>query len=951
MDIQAEPMDPQSFSFGPYVLLPQRQLLLLNGTPIRLGGRALDILTVLVQRQGELVTKRELLDQVCPETVVEAGNHKENITRLRRVLGEGPEAPKYIVTVVGRGYRFIGTVQTRPLSADLHELPANPPRTHNLPTGTAHIFGRAPAIEAICRELEVSRLVSIVGAGGIGKTTVALAVAEKALGAFKDGIWLVDLAVLKDPDLVPNAIAASVGVISNLPTTFAAVCEHLHEREVLLVLDSCEHIVEATADYAARILAVAAGVKILVTSREPLGMDGERVRRLPGLGTPPAGSGLKAQDALAFPAVQLFIKRATDRLESFEFRDADAPAVSEICRRLDGLALAIELAATRIDAFGVGGLLNQLDNRFRLLIGRRAGPERHRTLAATLAWSYSLLSAEEATLLRAVSVFSGVFDAEGAAAVSARDRAEVVECLAQLEAQSLLAIDLDAGDIAYRLLETTRADCFERLWEQAEDRTVRQRHAEHVCAVLERATSEWAKRPAHEWTIDYGRVLDDLRDALAWTATDPANRSLRIRLTLAGILLWNHFSLTEECRAHVSRAVEDLEAAGLSGTEYEMKLNLWLGSSTMVTRDFKPLTLASMRRALEIATQTDNTEYRLRCLSAISVYELWTGGHEAGLRFLDEFVAIAAEKDPSALPEGEVHTAIADLFLGRLQSASRRLESLRQRDLRYFNRSYDVRYLADTLVLLEGVLSHVQWLMGFPDTAARTAAAALERAHPNHHHLSFNNALNYACPVAFWSGRDAECGHLVERLAKHVKQHGIVARRPVAMFYSAALASRSATAEPDAVANLQKAVIEFRNINHLTRIGYYLSVVAAALAREGRLDEAESTILEASAATLAQGEAWCLPEVLRVHASILLAKGRTGEAESVLLEALRVAEQTHALAWRLRAANDLAVIWCATSKAQEARAMLMPIYSAFTEGFDTGDLLTASRLLSSIPAS
>lgn len=941
---------PWAFSFGPYLLVPDRHLLLCDGTPVRLGGRALDILAALVRRPGELVTKRELLELVWPDTVVEEGNLKVHVTGLRRVLGEGPDAPRYIATVIGRGYRFISPVHASRFTADTAVTPTHAARTHNLPTGIANVFGRTCEIESICRDLETTRLVSIVGAGGIGKTTVALAVCDKVLGAFNDGVWLVDLAVLKDPDLVPNAIAASIGVLSHLPTTFAAVCDHLRERELLLVLDSCEHIVEATSDWVGRLLETAPGVKILVTSREPLVMAGELLRRLPGLETPPSGSCLRAQDALAFPAVQLFVERATDRLESFVLRDADAPAVGEICRRLDGLALAIELAASRIDAFGVSGLLRQLDDRFRLLIGRRAGPERHRTLSATLDWSYGLLSPDEAKLLRAVSVFAGVFDIEGAAAVSGLACTEVVDALAHLAEQSLLAIDVDAGEIAYRLLETTRADCFERLWEKAEDRIVRQRHADHVCTVLERATAEWAKRPAHEWALDYGRVLDDLRDALAWTGTETGDRTLRIRLTLAGILLWNHFSLTEECRAHVSHAVEDLEPAGLAGTEYEMKLKLWLGSSTMVTRNFKPQTLNAMRRALEIATHADNTEYRLRCLSAISLYDLWTGGHEGALHTLKEFIAVAAASDPSALPEGEVHIAIAELFLGRLQDAWRRLESLRQRDLRYFNRSYDVRYLADTLTLLVSVLSHVQWLMGFPDTAARTAAAAIDRAHPSHHHLSFNNSLNYACAVAFWSGRHADCSRYVEQLTMHVKQHGIIARRPVAMFYGAALACTAPSASPGAVDDLLRAVDEFRNINHLTRMGYYLSVVADALARAGRIDEAQSVIEDAVSTARSQKENWCMPEVLRVHAGILAARGQRDAAESVLLDSMNIAQETYALAWRLRSANDLAKLWCASSRVSEAQAMLAPIYGAFTEGFETRDLLIAARILSAVPS-
>ena len=940
---------PRSFAFGHFVLLPERQLLLNGDVPVRIGGRALDILTALVERPGEVVSKRQLIARAWPDVVVDDANLKVNMVALRRVLGDESGAAQYVATVTGRGYRFIAPVQASPSHAPaVAALPATERRSHNLPTGTTRIFGRANEIEAIWRELEASRLVSIVGAGGIGKTTVAVAVAELAVGSTRDGVWLIDLALLKDPDLVPNAIAAAIGVVAHLPTTFASVCEYLRDREMLLVLDSCEHLIDATASCVSQMLAEAAGVKIIVTSREPLVVSGECVRRLRGLETPPPEACLNAEESLTFPAIQLFVDRASDRLESFRLGDADAQAVADICRKLDGLALAIELAATRIEAFGVGGLLKQLDDRFRLLVGRRAGPERHRTLAATLDWSYSLLSPAEAAVLRAVSVFAGVFDIDGAAAVSNIARSEVAQFLAHLAAKSLLAIDLDAGDIAYRLLETTRADCFERLWASGEDQMVRQRHAEHTCAVLERASTEWAKRPAREWAIDYGRVLDDLRDALAWTGTDPKNRSLRIRLTLAGILLWNHFSLTEECRAHVSQAVDEFESAGLTGTEFEMKLKLWLGGSTMVTRDFKPQTLSSMRRALEIAVQLDDTEYRLRCLSAISLYELWTGGHEAGLRTLEEFLSVAAANDPSALPEGEVHAALAELFLGRLQSAERRFKHLRKRDLSYFKGSYRVRYLADSFVLMESALSHLQWLMGFPDTAARTATAAIERARPTQHHLSLNNALSYACPIPFWSGHYEKCDQYAAMLAENVKRHGFVARRPVAMFYRAASECAQEGASHLGLADLLHSIEEFRDINHLTRMPYYLGVVAEALVHHGRLGEAEATIREAIDLAHAYGEGWCLPEVLRIQALVLNAKGLATAAEAVLLESMAIAQASSALSWRLRAANDLAKIWCARSARDEARKMLLPIYNEFTEGFSTRDLLVASALLTSL---
>ena len=449
---------PQSYVFGPFVLVPARQSLLHGDVPVRIGSRAMDILTVLVEHAGELVSKSELIARVWPNTVVDESNLKVNIAALRRVLGDGgPDDARYIATVTGRGYKLIAPVSPG-ASADIAAVPAPAlARRHNLPTGTTRVIGRADAIDAIQRDFEVSRLVTIVGPGGIGKTTVALAAAEHAIASFRDGVWLIDLAPTRDPALLPSAIGAVLGITGNTASMLELLCLSLRDREMLLVVDSCEHLIDAAAACIAQILATAAGVKILVTSREPLELNGERVRRLAGLATPPSSEHLNAEEALTFSAVQLFVDRATDRLDTFRLSDAEAPTVAEICRKLDGLALAIELAATRIDAFGVRGLVKQLDNRFRLLVGRRSGPERHRTLTATLGWSYSLLAPGEAAVLCAVSVFAGVFDIDGASAVAAMPPAETAEVLAQLSAKSLLMTDLASDGIAYRLLETTHS--------------------------------------------------------------------------------------------------------------------------------------------------------------------------------------------------------------------------------------------------------------------------------------------------------------------------------------------------------------------------------------------------------------------------------------------------------------------------------------------------------------
>jgi predicted ATPase/DNA-binding winged helix-turn-helix (wHTH) protein len=941
-------VQPRSYRFGPFVLVPERQQLLLDGVPVRIGGRALDILTALVEHAGEVVGKRALMARVWPDVVVDEGNLKVNMAALRRALGDGSvtTAGAYVATVIGRGYRFVAPVESMGVSALEPHAPAAPRPGHNLPIGTTRIFGRTDVIESLSAELDTGRLVSIVGPGGIGKTTVALAVAERSLDKFPDGVWLIDLATLTDPELVPNAIAAAIGVGVTSADMLASTCDFLRARRMLLLLDSCEHVIDAAAGCVERILARAAGVRVLATSREPLMVNRERVRRLLGLTSPPEGATVGAEDALRYPAIQLFVERACERLDSYSLSDADAPVVADICRRLDGMALAIELAATRVDVFGVAGLLSQLNDRFSVLTGRRAGPERHRTLAATIEWSFGLLSPGEAAFLQAMAVFSGPFDAEGALAVSATTRSDALASLAQLADKSLVATDIDGDRIAYRLMDTTRSHCLERLLASGEVGRARQRHAEHICAVLERATEEWARQPPSEWGAVYGRVIDDLRSALDWTSRDETNRALRIRLTLAGILLWNHFSLTAECRLHVSKAVQELEATGLSGTEFEMKLKLWLGGSSMFTEGLKPLAMETLQRALAIAIRIGNTDYRLRCLIMIGIYELFTGEHEAGIRTVEAFATLASSEDPLVLPEGEVHFGIGELFLGQLQNARHRLETLQRRDIRD-----GVRYLSDPKVMVGTVLTQVQWLTGSPDTAMRTAVDTVALAERTKHHLSLNNILSYACPVYLWSGDFVECDRMVGLLEEHVMRHGIVARRPLALFYRAALDRVREGASAAVIDRLKEAIEDFRRTNHFARMPYYLGVLADAQRAAGDLGEADATIRQALDIARQQNEGWILPEVLRVQAAVLLDQGHPQEAEQRLLKSMTKAQMVNALSWRLRAAVDLATLWRSSPKEKSARPMLQAVFDQFTEGFATQDLSAAARMLETRTAS
>src|SRR5438270_6373284 len=486
-------MDEQAISFGPYRLLAAQRLLLEGDTPVRLGSRAFDTLAALVGRAGEVVGKEELIARVWPQTFVEDANLKIQVSALRRALGDGHAGRRFIVTVPGRGYNFVAAVSLEePPRASLPPTIA-PAGVHNLPLAVTRMIGRDETVTALISRLSRQRLVTILGPGGIGKTTLALAVAERMIADYEHGVWLVDLAPLGDPRLVPSAVATVLGLEIHTEDPLAGLVAGLRDKRMLLLLDNCEHVIEAAAGLAAAVLSGVPRVNILATSREPLGVAGEREHRLGPLGSPPSSSGLMDAEAAAFPAVQLFVERVTAIVDDFALTDANAQPIVEICRRLDGLPLAIEFAAPRVGVLGVRGLAAGLDRSLPLLTARRrTAMPRHRTMRAVIDWSYGLLSEDEQLFFRALGLFAGGFTVEAAAAVAldpATTRIDPIDRLADQVAKSLVVADVSGARPRFRLLDTTRAYAIEQLDESSEREQVAHRHAEHYHELLEIAAT------------------------------------------------------------------------------------------------------------------------------------------------------------------------------------------------------------------------------------------------------------------------------------------------------------------------------------------------------------------------------------------------------------------------------------------------------------------------------
>ena len=404
--------------------------------------------------------------------------------------------------------------------------PADPPpalagpERHNLPFAMSTFIGRESELQEITTLLLKRRGLTIVGSGGVGKTRVALRVGMEVLPQFQDGVWLVELAPLADGGLVAEALCRVIGApVSGANSAVDVAVAFLRQKKMLILLDNCEHLLGASAELTTSLLAQCPGVSVLATSREPLKVPGEMVYKLPTLPVPKPGEGMRADEALGFASVQLLVQRAADSGGGYRFCDADAPAVSKICRRLDGVAMAIELAAARFTVLKPADVASRLENAFRLLnSGGKSPLQRHQTLWATIDWSHSLLAESEQVLMRRLSVFVDGFSLAGATAAAEGDGLEpddVLDLLELLVDKSLVTVDHSGSTPRFRMLEATRHYAREKL--KASGETGRDRLAAmYLAEFYQRAESTWPTMPTEAWLEEFAPEVENLRAAIDW---------------------------------------------------------------------------------------------------------------------------------------------------------------------------------------------------------------------------------------------------------------------------------------------------------------------------------------------------------------------------------------------------------------------------------------------------
>jgi len=908
-----------------------RRELRVRGVPAPIGARAFEIVELLVRSAGEVVAKNQLMDQLWPGAIVSDNAIQVHISAVRKALGS---QRRLVKTDPGRGYRLLGTWTAR-VQAMTRPSIGRPRMPHtgetpvgNLPQSTTHLVGRADAVQRLQDLVSAYRAVTLTGTGGIGKTTLALEVARRVVGEFAEGGWLVELASLSDPNLVTTAVAhvLRLGIPSDAVAP-AAVARAIGEKKLLLVMDNCEHLIGAVASLAEVVLASCPSTTIISTSREILRISGEHVYRVSSLSVPAAGQ-IESAQILEHSAPALFVARAREAGLDLPANAKYMSTIGTICRRLDGIPLAIEFAAARAATLGIEQVEIGLRDRFALLTSeRRTALPRHRTLRATLDWSYQLLADSERALLHCLAFFVTPFSLEAVRTVGGAEmtEADIVDGVGGLVGKSLILKAADSVTAEYSLLETIRAYALGRLAESGAFTRAARRHAEYFLKVLGNLENDVRTMSSDQHWVTFRRWADEIHAALEWAFSAEGDPAIGVALTIAAVPLWSELSRHSAARRHVEQALQHAE----TGSDQEMRLRIALGQSLWYLGPGTDAIGQNFTRALDIAERIGATAVQTRALWGLWAAHRSKDDYRAALVVALRYADTARRaSDRSASHLADRIVALSYHLLGHQQLAQEWTERTILQPY-HLDPSSGMGYQVETPVAMPALLARILWIRGFPDQAMAAAAAAVAAAGNRGHSFALAYAVTFgALPVALWTGALEEARRLLELLAAHVV--GNQRMEEWRLCYGRALKLRQGS-EAEA---LTASFIEPRA--DPSRPAPFANLAIEAYVPVP-LPGAEPIDL-----------AWSAPELLRLDATLRLWHGTSGgdaEAEAKLLRAVEVARAQTALSWELRAAISLARLWRRRGRGAEAHKMLMATFGKFTEGFDTSDLLLAKSLI------
>src|SRR5260370_11619687 len=851
--------------FGPFELNVAERSLKKASQVIPLGGRAYDILIALLENAGEVVGKAELIAKAWPDVTVEEGSLRVHLSALRKALGDGQFGDKYIANAQGQGYSFIAPVTCLPADRDKSSASAG---LSNLPPALGRMVGRDDVVLEIQARLQTERLITILGAGGIGKTTVALAVGHSVLAHFSGAVFFVDLSTVRDKEQVIGAIASAIGLDPQLVDPKEALLNFLRPRRVLIILDSCEHLIEKTAEIADYIFQNTPDIYILATSREALHVPGERVLRLCPLDCPPEQPGLTASEVLAYPAARLFAERVSARRGDFSLGDDEAPMVAEICRKADGIALAIELAAGRAAIFGVRNTVARLGSRLDLLkFGRRTANPRHQTLIATLDWSHDHLSEIERILLRRVAIFVGHFTLEAALAVAEEvgiDESEIAGALGNLVHKSLIGVWTSSRGPFYRLLDTTRAYALEKLATSGEQESIAERHASFSIQMLESNPVDLFDLEFTEAAANAVRdYLGNIRAALEWSFGPNGDDPTAIRLSAAASQLLLAMSLLLECRTWMEKAIDRMTPD--CDPPHQMQIQAALALSLMYTEGNSERVREAFHAALNFAQLHEDTALHLSLLSGMSMYLHCivdaAGTYELALR--SEAVARKTGSPDDA--------AIADSMLGAaycLRSDQPRAQEHLKRSLHSFphlRRFQPCQYLLDLRSSSLSALTHSLFFSGNLDQAVHYAKMNVEEAARSGHPIGLFRAHANPMRLYFWIDDLEQVERSLSKLEHTAEMHSLAPARAVALGLRGRYLIRVGRMA-DGIRHLQESLEKLAIHPHEILASDFVSELTVSLAKQDARSEALALIDRSIAAVVKANKPLHLP-------AFFLAKG------------------------------------------------------------------------------
>jgi predicted ATPase/DNA-binding winged helix-turn-helix (wHTH) protein len=953
-----------AFSFGPFRLYQGQRILWKNGTVVPLGSRAFDMLVAMVEHYGKVLAPAELMAIAWPGLIVEDSNVRVQVANLRRTLGCGRDGARYIANVAGRGYCFVEPV-TRLESVD-HPSPttsepgAAPEAPHvdrvthtsgslsGFPPLLEGTIGRDACVAELAQVVKERRLVTVVGAAGAGKTTLAILVAH-ALDASDSSISFVDLSTVDGDDMVVEALAAAVGYIPSGGDLLPGLLEVLSTGRTLIVLDNCEHVIGAVATLCLQIVEGTSTVSFLNTSREALRIQEEFVYLLRPLASPPDMRRLTAREAMAWPAIQLFMKRAREGGARDALSDEETPTVAGLCRRLDGNPHAIGLVASRVGTYGIQGVADLFENQVALhWQGRRDAIPRHQTVEALIDWSHKLLPERDRQVLHRLSVFSGSFPLEAAVAVTsddAIDAFQVGEAIGDLVDKSLVAVSQQSPGTHIRLLETTRAYAASRLARLRTTHEFARRHAEYYAEQL-RKHVDHRLMPQTESVHLRGPEIDNVRAALEWASSKGHDPALAAEISCMAAPLFLERGLIRECKRTCERAIKELPDQFRS-TRIELGLLDSLAITYYSGGDYDGAMKPVVERGLEISRQLGDNRSMFHFLAGLHLAMMANGEFQNSLSVCEQYASTTkTHGGPTEsiiagwMEASSKHYSGDQVAADASYSASSQLVAQHEmRPLHYFE-------MKERIIASIG-LARVKWALGLPKQAVHMAIKAIDdgRSHPD----SFYMCVTLCFSILLGNGLTDQAEELIEELQNVAIDYKVAVRRQVIDVLKGQLLLRQGHWQA-AISHLQECLAMLPPPKMSVVRTDALQALAEAQRACGHFAGALDSINEAiDLAKDTKGE-FNLPDLLRTKAEVLMSLPHVGmeEVDGVLSEAVDCARKQGALGWELRVSLTVAQARASQGKKSEAREMLERVYSRFTEGFDTQDLKAAAQAIRSL---